>query len=27
LLNWSGEDDVRLTLDQMKRLTRYYKCE
>ena len=27
LLNWSGEDDIRLTLDQMKRLARYYKCE
>ncbi len=27
LLNWNGEDDLRLTLDQAKRLARYYKCE
>ncbi|MBV9711507.1 MAG: hypothetical protein JO011_11440 [Ktedonobacteraceae bacterium] len=27
LLSWRGEDDVRLTLDQAKRLARYYKCE
>jgi hypothetical protein len=27
LLNWDGEDDLRLTLDQAKRLARYYKCE
>lgn len=27
LLNWSGEDDVPITLEQAKRLARYYKCE
>ncbi len=27
LLNWDGADDLHLTLDQAKRLTRYYKCE
>ena len=27
LLNWSGEDDIRVTADQVKRLTRYYKDE
>ena len=27
LLNWNGEDELRLTLDQAKRLARYYKCE
>jgi len=27
LLAWSGEDEVHLTTEQMKRLTRYYKCD
>lgn len=27
LLNWGGEDELNLTMEQMKRLARYYKCE
>jgi hypothetical protein len=27
LLNWDGEHDLRLTMEQVKRLARYYKCE
>jgi hypothetical protein len=27
LLNWDGEHDLHLTMEQVKRLARYYKCE
>lgn len=27
LLHWKGEDELRLTIEQAKRLKRYYKCE